>query len=75
MSSDHERETGGKNEGGEGGSWSELVISFQMYKFINLPLLDKMTKEFDMDLSDVTLVTSHHILESNYSLMNYLFSK
>ena len=46
-----------------------------MYKFINLPLLDKMTKEFDMDLSDVTLVTSHHILESNYSLMNYLFSK
>ena len=46
-----------------------------MHKFINLPLLDKMTKEFDMDLSDVTLVTSHHVLESNYSLMNYLFSK
>ena len=75
MSSYHECETRGKDEGGKGSSRGELVISFQMYKFINLPLLDKMTKEFDMDLSDVTLVTSHHILESNYSLMNYLFSK
>ena len=41
-----------------------------------LPLLDFMSKYFkNVRLDDVTLIACQHILETNYTMFEYLFEK